>query len=62
MPIAITTDFGATRDEVLIRRITAGETHLFPELVQPYVRGLATSPVDDWPGELAPAQLYLLEH
>jgi len=30
-------------------------------LVQPYVRGLVTSPVDDWPGELAPAQLYLLE-
>jgi oligopeptide transport system substrate-binding protein len=31
-------------------------------LVQPYVRGLVASSVDDWPGELAPAQLYLLEH
>ena len=31
-------------------------------LVQPYVRGVSASPVDDWPGELAPGQLYLLEH
>ena len=38
MPMNIATDFRATRDEVLIRRITAGETHLFPKLVEPYVR------------------------
>jgi oligopeptide transport system substrate-binding protein len=31
-------------------------------VVQPYVHGLSTSPVDDWPGELAPAQIYLTEH
>jgi RNA polymerase sigma-70 factor (ECF subfamily) len=43
MPIAITTDFGATRDEVLIRRITAGETHLFPKLVEPYVRAASAA-------------------
>jgi hypothetical protein len=31
-------------------------------VVQPYVHGLSTSPIDDWPGELAPAQIYLTEH
>jgi oligopeptide transport system substrate-binding protein len=31
-------------------------------LVQPYVHGVSTSPVDDWPGELAPGQLYVSEH
>jgi oligopeptide transport system substrate-binding protein len=31
-------------------------------LVQPYVHGVSPSPVDDWPGELAPGQLYLSEH
>ena len=43
MPIAIATDIGATRDEVLIRRITAGETHLFPKLVEPYVRAASAA-------------------
>ena len=31
-------------------------------LVQPYVHGVSTSPVDDWPGELTPGQLYVSEH
>ena len=31
-------------------------------LVQPYVHGVAPSPVDDWPGELALNQLYLTDH
>ena len=31
-------------------------------LVQPYVHGVSTSPIDDWPGELAPGQLYVSEH
>jgi oligopeptide transport system substrate-binding protein len=31
-------------------------------LVQPYVHGVDSSPVDDWPGELAPGQLFLLDH
>src|SRR5579859_2433579 len=31
-------------------------------LVQPYVHGLSSSPIADWPGELAPGQLYLSEH
>lgn len=38
MPTAIATNLRGNRDEVLIRRITAGETHLFPMLVEPYVR------------------------
>ena len=43
MPMTIATDFRATRDEVLIRRITAGETHLFPKLVEPYVRAASAA-------------------
>jgi oligopeptide transport system substrate-binding protein len=31
-------------------------------LVQPYVRGVATSPVDEWPGALEPAQLSIAPH
>lgn len=31
-------------------------------LVQPYVHGVSTSPVDDWPGELAPGRLYVSDH
>ena len=31
-------------------------------LVQPYVRGIVTSPVDEWPGGLAPAQLSIAPH
>jgi oligopeptide transport system substrate-binding protein len=31
-------------------------------LVQPYVHGVSSSPIDDWPGDLAPGQLYLSEH
>src|SRR5690348_1421599 len=31
-------------------------------LVQPYVRGVATSPVDEWPGALGPAQLSITPH
>ncbi len=31
-------------------------------LVQPYVRGVATSPVDEWPGALGPAQLSIAPH
>lgn len=31
-------------------------------LVEPYVRGVVTSPVDEWPGALAPAQIWLAPH
>jgi len=31
-------------------------------LVQPYVRGIVTSPLDEWPGGLAPAQLSIAPH
>ena len=31
-------------------------------LVQPYVRGVTTSPLDEWPGALAPAQLSIAPH
>ncbi len=31
-------------------------------LVQPYVRGVATSPIDEWPGGLAPTQLSIAPH
>jgi len=31
-------------------------------LVQPYVRGVITSPVDEWPGALAPGQLSIAPH
>ncbi len=31
-------------------------------LVQPYVRGVVTSPIDEWPGELAPTQLSISPH
>jgi oligopeptide transport system substrate-binding protein len=31
-------------------------------LVQPYVRGVVTSPIDEWPGALAPAQLSIAPH
>jgi len=31
-------------------------------LVQPYVRGVATSPVDEWPGALAPTQISIAPH
>jgi oligopeptide transport system substrate-binding protein len=31
-------------------------------LVQPYVRGVATSPVDEWPGALGPSQLAIAPH
>ena len=31
-------------------------------LVAPYVRGVATSPVDEWPGALAPGQLSIAPH
>ena len=31
-------------------------------LVQPYVRGLVNSPVDEWPGALAPAGLSIAPH
>src|SRR3989475_3886065 len=31
-------------------------------LVEPYVRGVATSPVDEWPGALAPGQLSIAPH
>jgi oligopeptide transport system substrate-binding protein len=31
-------------------------------LVRPYVRGVITSPVDEWPGALAPAQISIAPH
>ena len=31
-------------------------------LVQPYVRGVITSPVDEWPGALAPGQVSIAPH
>jgi len=31
-------------------------------LVQPYVRGIVTSPLDEWPGALQPAQLSIAPH
>ena len=31
-------------------------------LVQPYVRGITTSPLDEWPGALQPAQLSISPH
>ena len=31
-------------------------------LVQPYVRGMVTSPLDEWPGALQPAQLSIAPH
>jgi oligopeptide transport system substrate-binding protein len=31
-------------------------------LVQPYVRGIVTSPVEEWPGSLAPGQLSIAPH
>ena len=31
-------------------------------LVQPYVRGVTTSPLEEWPGALAPAQLSISPH
>jgi hypothetical protein len=31
-------------------------------LVRPYVRGVVTSPVDEWPGALAPAQISIAPH
>lgn len=31
-------------------------------LVEPYVRGVVTSPVDEWPGALAPASLSIAPH
>jgi oligopeptide transport system substrate-binding protein len=31
-------------------------------LVRPYVRGLITTPVDEWPGALFPAQIYIAAH
>lgn len=32
------------------------------DLVEPYVRGVVTSPVDEWPGALAPGQLSIVPH
>ncbi|HVH63231.1 MAG TPA: peptide ABC transporter substrate-binding protein [Candidatus Dormibacteraeota bacterium] len=32
------------------------------DLVEPYVRGVVTSPVDEWPGALAPSQLSIVPH
>lgn len=32
------------------------------DLVEPYVRGLVTSPVDEWPGALEPGQLSIAPH
>ena len=32
------------------------------ELVAPYVRGIVTSPVDEWPGALAPGKLSIAPH
>ncbi len=31
-------------------------------LVQPYVKGLTANAVEDWPGELAPATIYITDH
>jgi oligopeptide transport system substrate-binding protein len=31
-------------------------------LVRPYLRGLTTTPVDEWPGALFPAQIYIAAH
>jgi oligopeptide transport system substrate-binding protein len=31
-------------------------------LVRPYVRGMVTSPIDDWPGELFPTQISIAPH
>ncbi len=31
-------------------------------LVEPYVRGVATSPVDEWPGALGPGQMWIAPH
>jgi ABC-type oligopeptide transport system substrate-binding subunit len=31
-------------------------------LVRPYVRGVTTSSVDEWPGALFPAQIYIAAH
>ena len=31
-------------------------------LVEPYVRGVVTSPLDEWPGALGPAQMWLSPH
>ncbi len=31
-------------------------------LMQPFVRGVTSSPVDEWPGALAPAQLAIAPH
>ena len=31
-------------------------------LVRPYVRGVTTTPVDDWPGDLFPTQIYIASH
>jgi oligopeptide transport system substrate-binding protein len=31
-------------------------------LVRPYVRGVITSPIDDWPGELFPSQISITPH
>jgi len=31
-------------------------------LVQPYVRGVVTSPLDEWPGALQPSQLSISPH
>ena len=31
-------------------------------LTQPYVRGVTTSPVDEWPGALSPGQLSIAPH
>jgi hypothetical protein len=31
-------------------------------LVRPYVRGVTTSSVDEWPGALFPEQIYIAAH
>jgi ABC-type oligopeptide transport system substrate-binding subunit len=31
-------------------------------LVQPYVRGITTTSVDDWPGEMFPDAIYIANH
>ena len=31
-------------------------------LVQPYVRGLVTSPLDEWPGAIEPSRLSIAPH
>lgn len=32
------------------------------DLLKPYIRGVVTSPLDEWPGALAPAQIWVAPH